>query len=644
MELQRLCMGCMEEKGHTDQCPSCGFSETSAPESPYYLQPRTVLQDKYLIGRVLGQGGFAITYLAWDMNLSVKLAIKEYFPVDLVYRNPGNNFVVAHSRAQESIFANDMSKFLEEARILARFMEQPNIVSVTDFFQANRTAYLVMHYIEGITLRSYLSRSGEKLPFDATMNIMIPVMDALRAIHNANLLHRDISPENIIISNTGRIILIDFGAARISAGGKEDNLSVIMKPGYTPEEQYRTKGSQGPSTDIYAIAATIYRSITGQMPPNSLDRVQQDTLVPPSQLGIKIEPVVEKALLKALAVKASDRFQNVLSFQEALMQRKIVTEEQLKAVSKKERDQTEIARTEIQKGKTEPGDISTVPAGRRSERAYTTLADVRIGRAPDNQVVLDDETASRYHALIYSRYGKWYIADLDSTHGTFVNDQKIEGPVELIAPVDFKLSESILHFDGKNITNNNGIILHTLNEHISFTERWFASGMSSANRLIDSFLASLDSITTRRSDPQPMLTLNVGRAEDNDLVLQDDMVSRYHVRLFTHSGNWYLADLQSTHGTKVNDISVEKPVQLKPSDIIEISEIILEYDGKSILSEDGEVIYNLPELNIMPVHDNVNSYPGADFLEKLNIENIWIVVIILTGMIGIILLLIALSL
>ncbi len=640
--LENLCMGCMEDKGGKSKCPQCSFVETAPPESPNYLQLRTVLQNKYIVGRALGQGGFAITYLAWDINLGVKLAIKEYFPLDLVYRIPGNNLVIAHSKSQDAIFAHDMEKFLQEARTLARFMDHPNIVSVTDFFQANRTAYLVMHYIDGMTMRQHLAQSGEKLPFNTTMKIMMPVMDALRVIHEANLLHRDISPENILISPKGRVMLIDFGAARTSASGRDDSLSVVMKPGYTPEEQYRSRGVQNPATDIYAVAATIYRSVSGQMPPNSLDRLAEDTLVPPSAMGIKIDSNAENALLKAMAVKSSGRFQNIADFQRALMQ----VEKSPQKLAKQEpvpQEKPEQPVQEVEDSKTSKLDQSPQPSEQEKpvEKSFTSLGDVKIGRAADNEIVLDDETASRYHALIFSREGKYFIADLDSTHGTYVNDVKVEDPAELIAPSVIQLSESKLKYDGKNLVTEEGVIVQTLTMHQSFTERWFASDNLSPQRLIENFIATLDKLTRPPVNVESLLTVDVGRASDNDLILDDEMVSRYHARLFVYNGSWYLADLQSTHGTTVNDIPVEEPVALNHGDTITISDLELKYNSGKIYTKEGEAIYDLPTEEQVSGRNPFQLSILDQFLDDgLLTQQIWIILITAIGLLAVIIMLV----
>lgn len=327
LELEKLCMGCMLERDSKESvCPDCGYEEGADPDSPLFLPPRTILEDKYLIGRVLGQGGFGITYLAWDINLNVKLAIKEFFPQDLASRAAGHSQVSAYSGNKGSQYEYGLDKFLQEARTLAQFEGHPNIVSVRDFFKANGTAYFVMSYVEGMTLKQHLANSGGKLSFDKAKNIILPVTDALKEVHAVNILHRDISPDNIFINNKGQIILIDFGAARQAIGEKGRSLSIILKPGYAPEEQYRSKGVQGPWTDIYAVAATLYHLITGWPPPEALERLSDDPLVPPSQMGADLDETAERALIKALAVKADNRFQSIAEFQDALLGKKAAAE------------------------------------------------------------------------------------------------------------------------------------------------------------------------------------------------------------------------------------------------------------------------------------------------------------------------------
>jgi len=318
MKPEDLCMGCMEAKGEELICARCGYREDEETASPFHLPPGTILENKYLIGRVLGQGGFGITYIAWDINLKIKLAIKEYFPQELASRGIGESHISAYTGSKSDQYQYGLSKFLQEAQTLAQFDGHPNIVSVRDYFQANGTAYLVMSYVDGVTLKNYLAQSGGKLPVKQATGIIMPVLDALKEVHSVNIMHRDISPDNIYINRRGQVILLDFGAARQAISEHGRSLSIILKPGYAPEEQYRTRGEQGPWTDIYAVAATYYHIITGVQPPEALERLVEDELITPSALKADLSPEEEQALLKALAVRAGDRFQNVAEFQEAL--------------------------------------------------------------------------------------------------------------------------------------------------------------------------------------------------------------------------------------------------------------------------------------------------------------------------------------
>jgi serine/threonine protein kinase len=319
MDYHNLCPGCMEEKGATKTCSYCGYEQGTTPASAHHLAPGTFLENKYLLGRVLGQGGFGITYIAWDRKLDMKLAIKEYFPQGMAARTPGRPEVDNSSGELKEQLTFGLQRFLNEAKTLARFAENPNIVTVRDYFEANGTAYLVMSYVEGVTLEQYLRTKDGRLSFNRCFEIMMPILDALKEVHKASILHRDISPDNIFIKRDGRVILIDFGAARQEMREKSKSLSVILKAGYAPEEQYRSRGKQGPWTDIYAVAATMYRVLTGQIPLEAIDRLDEDDLAPPSQMGIAIDAKREKVLLKALAVKAKDRYQTVEEFQSDLI-------------------------------------------------------------------------------------------------------------------------------------------------------------------------------------------------------------------------------------------------------------------------------------------------------------------------------------
>ena len=305
---KNVCLYCF---GDLDRvCTKCRKRADDTPSPPHHIPQRTVLNGKYLLGKALGEGGFGITYLAWDLTSGVKIAIKEYFPSGFVTRVPKSNNVIINSKQNQSASNRGLKRFIDEAKNLAKIKNLSGIVNVRDFFSANGTAYIVMEFLDGISLKKYMQRKGGKITADEILGIMRPVMDSLIEVHNLGLIHRDISPDNIIITKYNEVKLIDFGAAKQSnLDGK--SLSIVLKQGFAPEEQYRTHGEQGPWTDVYALGVTIYYCITGQLPPESIQRMYKDTIVRPSELGATISPGQETALMKSLAVYAKSRYQNV---------------------------------------------------------------------------------------------------------------------------------------------------------------------------------------------------------------------------------------------------------------------------------------------------------------------------------------------
>ena len=305
----KLCMGCMESyEDKYDVCPYCGYVDGTPPKEAYHLSPGTVIEGRYIVGQVIGNGGFGVTYIGYDAALNQKIAIKEYLPGEFSTRSMGATEVVIFSGEKEEQFASGIIKFVEEARRLAKFKHTPGIVDIHDSFQANHTAYIIMEYIDGETLKEKLEREG-RIPVDEALNIMMPVIGALKEVHKEGILHRDISPDNIMISKTGDVKIIDFGAARFATTTHSRSLSVLVKPGYAPEEQYRSRGDQGTWTDVYACAATLYKMITGVTPEDAMERRNKDTLLPPSKLGVKIPKNKENAIMNALNIRIEDRTQ-----------------------------------------------------------------------------------------------------------------------------------------------------------------------------------------------------------------------------------------------------------------------------------------------------------------------------------------------
>lgn len=318
---KNVCLNCFGTLDSQRVCLSCKKKADDSPSPPHHLPQRTVLNEKYLIYRALGEGGFGITYLAWDISCGLKVAIKEYYPSGYVNRMPRSNQVIINSKQNQAASNRGLKRFIEEAKILAKIKNLPGIVSVRDFFSANGTAYIVMEYLHGISLKKYLQRKGGKVPCDEILAILRPVMDSLISVHKCGLVHRDISPDNIIVTKKNEVKLIDFGAAKQSnLNGK--SLSIVLKQGFAPEEQYRTHGEQGPWTDIYAIGVTIYYAITGSLPPESIQRLYKDTIIRPSEKGATISPTQESALMKSLAVYARHRYQDVTQMITGLYGRK----------------------------------------------------------------------------------------------------------------------------------------------------------------------------------------------------------------------------------------------------------------------------------------------------------------------------------
>ncbi len=303
---KKYCPYCMTVVSENESCSVCGLTAGTYISSPHHLPPGTVLMDRYLVGRVLGEGGFGITYIGCDLRLELKVAIKEYYPVDRATRNASSslevtNFVGPSAKSYE----RGKQKFLGEAQVMARMDKQQAIVSVRDFFEVNNTAYIVMEYIEGITFRELVEKKGGKIAPDELFPMIEPLFHALTIMHENGLIHRDISPDNLMLEN-GKIRLLDFGCAREASRGNE-TMTIALKHGYAPIEQYQQKG-QGPWTDIYALSATIYYCLTGKVPPQALDRITEDDLLLPSKLGVQLSEGQEKALLKGMKLQPNRRF------------------------------------------------------------------------------------------------------------------------------------------------------------------------------------------------------------------------------------------------------------------------------------------------------------------------------------------------
>lgn len=285
-------------------------------KNSYSLQRNTGLIGRYVIQEVLGQGGFGITYLGIDKLYGNKVAIKEYYPQKIAMRKAQYEDVVTVTSIEEKNNYNKGKKrFLDEAQVMARFNKNEGIVKILDFFEANNTAYIVMEYLEGITLKQYLGKYGV-IQFRNLIEMMLPLLEALIEIHSQGLIHRDISPDNIMVQHNSKLKQMDFGAARDYTESGNKSLTVILKPGYAPPEQYQTHGVQGPWTDIYALCATIYKCLTGITPPDAIARVMDDKFKEPDQLDGKLSPDIKKILWKGMNIFPEERYQDIVEFGE----------------------------------------------------------------------------------------------------------------------------------------------------------------------------------------------------------------------------------------------------------------------------------------------------------------------------------------
>lgn len=296
----------------------------------YSLQRNTELIGCYVIQEVLGQGGFGITYLGIDKLYGNKAAIKEYYPQEIAMRKAQYEDVVTVTSIEEkNNYDKGKKRFLDEAQVMARFNKNEGIVKILDFFEANNTAYIVMEYLEGITLKQYLGKYGV-IQFRNLIEMMLPLLEALIEIHSQGLIHRDISPDNIMVQHNGKVKLMDFGAARDYTESGNKSLSVILKPGYAPPEQYQTHGVQGPWTDIYALCATIYKCLTGITPPDAIARVMDDKFKGPDQLDGKLSPDIKKILWKGMNIFPEERYQDIGEFGEDVYDALFIPEENKK--------------------------------------------------------------------------------------------------------------------------------------------------------------------------------------------------------------------------------------------------------------------------------------------------------------------------
>ena len=311
-----LCDFCFEPIGPGDVCTNCGLTYEKYQAEAGLLMPGTNLLGKYIIGRVLGRGGFGATYLAYSSERDKVVAIKEYYPTGIANRAKGEEKISIVSDDKRKVFEKGANRFFEEAKTMSRFNTNKNVVSVYEFFYANDTVYYSMEYLEGIDLKGYIAKKGGKLSEAEAVTIMKGICDALVAVHSTQTLHRDISPDNIFVCTNGDVKLIDFGAAKQVIGDAQQVYSVVVKQGFAPAEQYKSNGKQGVWTDIYAVGASIYYAVTGKIPTDAMNRVENPEITFDSSLNLS--PQFISIIKKCLQSKIEDRYQSAIELLGAL--------------------------------------------------------------------------------------------------------------------------------------------------------------------------------------------------------------------------------------------------------------------------------------------------------------------------------------
>lgn len=306
-----FCINCMNEISvGADFCPHCGHRVNDYIMNQRALKPLTILNGKYLVGKVLGEGGFGITYLGMDLVLNHKVAIKEFFPSQFasrnVYESNSSDIIVIGGKASE-IFKKRLERYEAEARCLAKIESLPGIVRVLNFFYENKTAYMIMEFLSGETLKEYSKRNNARIHWKEATDIMEPIIKSLAILHKNSIIHRDISPDNIMITDEGNLVLIDFGTA-VEIEEDDKSKAIELKLGYAPPEQYSSHGNQGPWTDVYEVCATIYFLISGETLPDAL-AISQNTakIVPLKDYDHTIPPDVESAIMKGLNPDIKER-------------------------------------------------------------------------------------------------------------------------------------------------------------------------------------------------------------------------------------------------------------------------------------------------------------------------------------------------
>ena len=391
--------------GTTTVCPHCGRDYTKNRQFAGVLPPFTVLNKRYILGRVLGKGGFGITYIAKDMSANRICAVKEYMPSEYSSRNGTQNIVPFADDKAQFVFNHGREKFMQEAKTLFELRDNPMVVNIYDFFNQNNTAYLVMEFLDGFDLRGLAKQNGGKLAPDFAKMVFVTVASALMEIHRLGILHRDLSPENIIVTRDGRVALIDFGAARSFVSSQNKGMSILLKPGFAPPEQYNAKGTHGPWSDVYALCATFYTLVSGKPLVDALFRYRGQNLPSLAELGCPVSKKTSDVIERGMALECKDRYKDF----KALL------------------DEIDIGPQKPPQGDTpKPSQlyVANVSGNSLSNKMLVNTNDIfKIGRSDQSCqfVVAGDNNISRIHCYVRFDGKNIYLCDA-SSNGTFFED------------------------------------------------------------------------------------------------------------------------------------------------------------------------------------------------------------------------------
>ena len=415
---ENICCHCRYDTKGDDPCPICG-EDLHFCNNVKELQPRTILDNKYIVCKRLGKrGGFGITYLGIEPELDIWVAIKEYFPSEIADRDNDKSTVRPNTTDKEckENYENGLKLFLKEARTLSK-LRHHNLINVLSFFKENNTAYFIMPYIPGKTLEEYIQESNG-LSQKNLMDIMVPILDGLQVVHEKGFLHLDIKPANIYIPDKDPPLLLDFGSARQAMLSCSQPFSfMLLTPGFAPLEQYTKSLKQGPYTDIYAVAATMYSSLRGQFksngsiepPVSATDRHDGTTLAHIRDIAIQgISDDLANAIMKGLELHWSDRPQTINELKQMINAPITTIDDTIKDF-----------------------EILVLKGEFKGERIPISSQPITIGRSSRNSVlILSNKTISSIHCQIYTVNGIVYVKDMNSSNGTWVNGEKKLNPFE----------------------------------------------------------------------------------------------------------------------------------------------------------------------------------------------------------------------